>query len=223
MSDLTINNLPVVEARLQVPRFGAWTGDIVVDAQTAAKVPTGAAVTISFAGQLSFKGTSYRADAYAQTVMLRVVGGTNGLATDCKPRFYNGPSIGLPVNDLVSDARETLSSTSDQNALSFNLPMWTMVQQNVALALSSLAAAGPAGTVWRVLPDGSIFFGVDGYPTSQLTDYDLIDFAPQEGMQVIAAELPNVFPGQTFANQHVSAVEHIIGSTSLRTKVWFSA
>lgn len=223
MPNITINNLPVIQARIQVPRLGAWTGDVIVDAQTAAQVPNGAAISLSIAdGDLVFRGTSYRADAYAQTVTLRVVGGTNGLAANCKARFYNGAAIRIPLNDLMTDAGETLSNSSDQGALGITLGMWAMLVQPISLALSSLAEAAGASCLWRVLPDGSIFFGADSYPTSDLSDYELIDYAPQEAMQVIAAEIPNVFPGQTFASRKVSAVEHLAGD-SMRTRVWFES
>lgn len=222
MSNVSINNLPVIEARLQVPRFGAWTSDVVVDAETASQIPTGSAVALDLAdGELTFSGTVYRGDAYAQTVTLRIIGGKNGLNEKCEPRFYNSPQLQLPLKDLLSDAGETLSSTSDQTTLQTQLAMWSMLKQEVSLALSSLAEAGPDGAVWRVLQDGTVFFGVDSYATSELEDYELIDYAPNQGLQIIAAEVPNVFPGQTFNNRPVSVVEHIIKPLKSRATVWF--
>jgi hypothetical protein len=222
VGNVTINGFDVIEARLTVPRFGAWTADVVVDALTAANVATGSPVDLELAGgAMPFKGTSYLADAYAQTVTLRVVGGTNGLAKDCTPAFYRGCAIRLPIGDLMKAAGETLSSTSDQASLNTQLVCWTMMQQKVSLALSSLAMAGPDGAVWRVLQDGSIFFGVDSFAVSPLTDFELIDYLPQEGMQVIAAEVPNVFPGQSFNSRNVSDVEHTINAHGSRAKVWF--
>lgn len=222
MSNVAINSLPVIEARLQVPRFGAWTSDVVVDAETAARVSVGSSVRLTLGnGAMSFMGTVFRGDAYAQTVTLRVVGGANGLAKKCHARFYNGCAIRLPVRDLLADAGESLSPQSDQSALGAQVSMWSMLRQDVAIALSSLAMAAPFGTVWRVQADGTVFFGVDAYALSALKDFELIDYMPQEGMQVIAAEVPSVFPGETFNNRHVSVVEHVISPDRSRAKVWF--
>lgn len=222
MSNVAINSLPVIEARLQVTRQGAWTSDVVVDAETAAQVATGSRVNLTLAnGAISFLGTVYRGDPYAQTVTLKVVGGANGLSKKCAPRFYNPCAIRLPLADLLKDAGETLSPDSDQSTLGAALSGWAMLRQDVALALSSLADAGPEGAIWRVQPDGSVFFGVDSYPVSALQDFELVDYMPQEGLQVIAAEVPNVFPGQTFNSRKVSAVEHVIHQNGSRARVWF--
>lgn len=222
MSNVSINSLPVIEARLQVPRFGAWTSDVVVDAATAAQVPTGSPVRLTLAnGAIIFGGTVYRGDAYAQTVTLRVVGGSNGLARKCAPRFFAGCAARVPLDYLLAQAGEKLSLVSDSGALGTQLPRWVILRQDVSLALSSLAAAGPAGSVWRVQADGSVFFGVDKFAQSSLQDFELIDYLPQEGMQEIAAEVPTVYPGQTFNSRRVSVVEHTITSNKSRARIWF--
>jgi hypothetical protein len=84
-----------------------------------------------------------------------------------------------------------------------------------------LVKAGPSGCIWRVLLDGTVFFGVDSYPDSSLTDFELLDYLPQEGLQVISSESPTVFPGETFNSKKVSAVIHLIAEVGARTQVLF--
>lgn len=222
MSNALINSLPVLETRLQFPRFGNWTADVVVDSATASRVGQGAAARLVLGGgALPFMGTVYRVDSYADTVTLRLVGGANGLWKHCKPRFYRGVQMRLPLGDVLSDAGEALASSSDAAALGTQLSFWTLVQQPAAMALSLLAGAGPAATVWRMLADGTVFAGVDAFAPSKLSEYELIDYLPQEGVQVIAAEVPDVSPGQSFGGRHVSAVEHLVDANGSRSRLWF--
>lgn len=224
MADVSINGFSVVEARLLVSRLGAWVAEVVVDALTAASFPDGAACTLKLAGgAISYVGTKFRGDVYAQTVTLKVVGGPNGLAKPCRPRFYNGAPISTVLGDLMRDGGSQLSGASSAGALGVVLPFWTMLEQDVSLALSSLAEAGPEGTVWRILKDGNVFFGVDVWTPSALTDFQLLDFLPQEGFQVIAAETPNVYPGELFNGFRVSACEHTITPDGSRVRVWSEA
>lgn len=222
MSNVLINNLPVLEARLQVPRCGNWTADVIVDSVTASQIGLGSAAKLELAGgALPFQGTVYRVDTYADTVSLRLVGGSNGLAKECKPRFYSNVQVSVPLADILSDTGSKRSDTSDAVALAAELPFWALIQQPAAEALTLLADSATDGAVWRVLADGTVFFGVDGFAPSDLEDYELIDYLPQDGMQVIAAEVPNVSPGQSFAGRKVSAVEHRINAQDSRARLWF--
>jgi hypothetical protein len=222
MSNALINGLPVLATRLQLPRTGIWTGDVAVDVATASRVATGAKATLELAGgAISFNGTVYRSDPYLQVVTLRLVGGANGLGGDVSPRFYNGVPLRIVLEDLLKDAGEQLSGSSSAAAMGTHLAFWAQLQQAAALALSSLADAGPDGSLWRMEPDGSVFFGVDSFQPSGLTDYELLDYRPQENMQVIAAEVPTVYPGESFAGRKVSAVEHSVDAQGSRVRLWF--
>lgn len=224
MSWAQINNLDVISARLCIPRTGAWTADVAVDAQTAAQVPQGAAATLTLAaGVLTWSGTVQRVDSYAQSVTLRMVGGSNGLGVISQPRFYQGVAISTPLNDVLGDAQESLSERSSGAVLAAQLGFWTTIAQPVGNVLTNLVNAGPDGSVWRVLNDGTVFVGVDVFPPTQLTDYQLLNYLPDEGLQLIGAEVPNIFPGESFNGHNVSAVEHQIGADAggNRVKVYF--
>jgi len=222
MANTTLNGYPIMKARVLRPRVGLWTAELVADAQTASQLPQGGTGTlVTNGGTFTFKGTILRGDAYAQNVTLRMVGGQNGLGKLVTPRFYRGVQVSQPLNDALKDAGESLSGTSIPEDLATQLPFWSMVQQSASEALSSLADAAGGGCVWRTLVDGTVFFGVDGFAQSALTDFELIDYMPLEGIQVIASEAPKVNPGETFNGRPVSVVEHFIADADSRVRIWF--
>ena len=67
------------------------------------------------------------------------------------------------------------------------MPSWPRRQDQAGRLLDALAEA--AGALWRVLPDGSIFFGQDSFTTSRAiedTDYQLLSSDPEWKLQTIA-------------------------------------
>jgi hypothetical protein len=184
----SLNGFPVIQGRVLRPRVGNWVAELVLDAQFESQLPNGAAASlITDGGALSFSGTILRGGDYAQTVSVRVVGGKNGLNLQTKPRFYAGVELQQPLEDALGDGGESLSGTSDPGALATSFGFWTMVQQPVAQALALLANAVGGACAWRVLSDGSVRFGPDGYPPTALSDYELISYLPQEKLQELAS------------------------------------
>lgn len=212
-----------MEARIRLPRAGAWDAELAVDSATAAAIQAGSrqALEISspVAGAITFEGTVFRSDSYAQNATLRMVGGAHGMATACKPHFYQSAPVQQVAIDILADVQESLSPSSSPAILSVQLPFWATVSQAAGKALSLLA--GVVGGVWRVLPDGTTFVGEDAFAASALVDFDLVDYRPLDGWQAIAAELPDVFPGESFNGFNVSSVEHAVNARGSRSKVWF--
>jgi hypothetical protein len=222
MSYATINGLNVIQARLQLPRTGNWVADVIVDTATAAQLGPGTSASLSLGeDELTFAGTVLRGAPFVELVCLRLLGGSGGLGRDLTPRFYTGSPVSKVLGDMLTDGGEDLSMSSDPAAIGVNLPFWVTCRQAICSGLTNLATAAGSETVWRVLSDGSVFFGVDTYPLSALTEFDLIDYFPQENIQIIAAELPDVFPGESFNGKNVSTVEHYIDSKSNRATIWY--
>lgn len=222
MADASINGYPVIEARVTRPRVGLWIAEVVVDVSTAEQLQAGTRATLLTDGEsLSFQGTVFRSDAYAQGVTLRMIAGSGKMSTNVKPRFYAGATVAQPVSDALSDAGEVLATSSIPAALATPLTFWSMLQQPASDALSSLADAAGGGCVWRALADGSIYFGADGYPPSALTTFELIAYMPMEKLQVIASESPTVNPGENFNGFDVSVVQHKIDANGSRVTIWY--
>lgn len=221
MASWELNGIPVMQGKVMRPRVGNWVAELQVDAATVATIADGSQVTLKVDQEVVLTGTVLRAGAYAQNVTLRVVGGRNGLAKLVAPRFYRGVQLAQVLQDVLADAGEALSGTSTGEALTKVLDFWTMVQQPAAEALSSLAEAAGAAAVWRLQPDGTVFLGVDGFTPSALVEFDLVEFMPLEGIQVIATEAPDVHPGERFNDRNVSAVEHLLSPGGSRVRLFY--
>jgi hypothetical protein len=86
-----------------------------------------------------------------------------------------------------------------------------------------LLTAAPTAT-WRVLPDGSIWMGVETWPDSGLLegdDYQIISEDPMRAEAVLGVESPVIMPGTLLGGRRVSYVEHRLNSPETRTIVWF--
>lgn len=222
MANSSLNGFPVIEGRILRPRVGNWVAELVLDAQVESQLPNGSpASLLTDGGALSFSGTILRGADYAQTVSVRVVGGKNGLGLPTRPRFYAGVELQQPLEDALGDGGERLSGSSDPGALATSFGFWTMVQQPVAQALTLLANKVGVACVWRVLSDGSVRFGTDGFPPTALSEFELISYLPQEKLQELSSEDPVINPGESFNGFHVSSVEHLLSSDSSRVRLLF--
>lgn len=222
MANWLLSGVPVMVGRLTRPRAGNWVAELQVDAASASGLSGGNAATlVTDGGALTFQGTVLRGDVYAQNVTLRLVGGANGLVREVTPRFYRGVQLGQPLRDALGDAGEQLSGTAQAVSTGLHLDFWAAVRQPASEALTSLAEAAGPDVVWRVLPDGTVFFGADGFPESALVEFDLTMWRPLEKMQEIASETPQVHPGETFNGFRVSTVVHSLTPNASRVTLWY--
>lgn len=216
MALVEINGLPVYQARLCLPRFGAWH----VDAAFGGELAPGDGATFAIdSGALTLAATAKRGGLFIGTGLVRLVGGKGGLATIATAKFYQMSDVRHVLADLLSDAGETLSSTSDDATLSLELARWTTIQQETGPAISSLIQAAGDSIGWRVLPDGTVWVGPETWPDSGL-DYRLITDHPNEGRRVVGLDAPTLLPGTTIGGARVSYVEHKIDASKVRTTFW---
>jgi hypothetical protein len=208
------NGADVLEARVQLPRLGAWHADLSVDSD---KALTGK-VALSLNG-FALSGFVHRGGVLADTAILRVVGGLGGLPRAIEAKAFRGTPVRTPLAYILQTAGETLSPRSDNGVLSTQLPVWVLQNGICAEALAMLVAQVD-GAIWRVLPDGTVWVGLETWPASKLTDYDLLTTDPAAGKVLISADVPSVVPGTVFEGLKVSYVQHVIGEDALRTEVW---
>lgn len=213
---VTANGYAVISGEIALPRSGVWTADLVVDHATAADLS--GRVTIAL-GALSFQGTAFRVGVTLETVMLRVVGGAGGMATVLPAKQYQGVPIRIPVTDALSGAGELLAPDADPGVLGQFLKGWVRMKQQASTALAALLAS--AGATWRVRANGSVWVGSELWPVTQLGNYDLVRQDQHLGLFEIAADLPSIYPGESFLGQQVSYVEHNVTASRLRTQIWF--
>jgi len=214
MALCTLNKTTVVYATLVLPRAGVWHADVAVDTDSAITGP----VTLSFGdGSLVYNGTVLRGDVFRGIYRARIVGGAAGLGRAIPPKYYRGAPLRLPLQDIIDACGEKLSASCDRDILALVLLKWSRRRGTAADALGSLV--NEAGTIFRVLADGSIWVGNDSF-TEVVFDHDLLSQDDGDGRIEIASELPRLSPGVTFLSKRISAVVHTIAPDRVRTTAW---
>jgi hypothetical protein len=220
MALVTIGGIDVVSARIWMPRIGVWNADIVVDEPTIPPAPQ--RLTMTADGGLALTGTTMRAGAWLETSYARFVGGNDGMRRTAVPKFYAAANVGLVLGDLLATAGEKLSPTAQPAVLGARVAGWTTIAQPIGQALAVLVARGaPAGTAWRVLPDGTVWIGAETWPDCGLTepgDYVEMQDWPEDNRIELGVETLKLLPGTTIGGRRVSFVEHVLKDGYVRSK-----
>jgi hypothetical protein len=222
MALVTANKLPVISAKIDMPRLGAWTADLMVD--TPQKL-TGR-VTIECARGLTLVGTVTRGDVWQDSGYVRVSAGNDGLRRTAKKKFYRAPNMRTVLADLLRAANETLSGTSDSGTIGTSYPAWTVIERPVGEQISALLMDRRLNVVWRMLPDGTLFVGPETWPESPLrdnADYQRLVEAPQSGCIELGVESPTLLPGVALGGRRTSYVKHAVDAGAVRTTAWVEA
>jgi hypothetical protein len=210
----TLNGLNIWEATICMPRVGAWTADVACDATT---LLSGSVSLVN--GGLSLRGFVLRGGSSQGVQKVRLVGGNGGLSRTLIPQGYQLVTMGQVASQLLSSVGESLSPKSTPAATQAALPAWIRAAQTAGTALTALADA--AGAVWRVLPDGSIFLGMDTYPVTTPPFTLALSHDPQLGRTVYGVESLSILPATTLDGRRVSCVEHICSEDGLRSVVYW--
>jgi hypothetical protein len=213
----------VTEGMLHLPRLGVWHADLTLIAPGSSASNTvlkgKAAVTlagITYSGTFGLNGPTQR-----DTIRARINGGAGGLGTVLPPNGYRATTLKLVISDILNGAGEALSPTADPAVLATNLPYWARLQQPAGLALQS--ALQITGSSWRILADGTVWFGTETYPLATQTDFVAIRFEPELARYEFGSYQPSILPGTTFKGQKVSAVVHYVHPDSLSSQLFYES
>lgn len=204
--------------QLTLPKSGAWQAIVDLDASTA---PSGL-VTLTIGDSLSFVGTVIpsRTGVYLGHAHALIVGGAGRLAETIDGFAYYQAPLRVILGDLLAAVGDALDSTADATLLASTPRHWLRAEGPAKEEIEVLSQR--FGFAWRVLPSGLVWAGTEAWADSTLTDYTPLGTQDADGTMSIAADLPAVYPGQTFAGRHVQTVEHIYDSARLRTEVVFA-
>lgn len=218
MSQVTVNDHGVTEGVITLPRVGVWHADLTINRDT----DLDGAVTIQVGGTLTLVGTVRRSALYDGVVRARIVGGADGLRNAAKPKFYTSPVFRLPLQDLLADAGETLSPTADATITGMQLLHWTTFGNTTSNEIVALVDGAPAGTAWRILPDGSFWVGPETWPESEITDWRELEESPEGAILELGLDDPALLPGTTLGGRQVECVRTAFGMGHARSTVWWS-
>jgi len=211
-ADVTLGGATVVAGNLLLPRVGAatcWISSL--DAETA---PTGAASLIwlgtTLQGVITHSGISEGRVSVCWTA------GKGGLWKELPAKGYDAVvPASLILGHIMAESGETLSPSS--TGLFATVPTWARKAGTAATALDLLADA--LGAVWRVLPDGSIWWGAETWPASS-ADGELLSADVALGLFRWAPLTLSILPGQTFQGGRVGCCSYTAAPGSQRCRVW---
>ncbi len=221
MGLLTVNGFDAVQALIGMPRVGTWTAGVVVDCPDPSQLAAGAAVVLSIDdGLLELHGTVLRGGEDVAAAVVRIVGGAGGLSRIAKPKFYGrGAFVRDVLGDILGDAGEALSSTSDATVTGGALLSWATLARSTGSVLGLLAAI--SGAAWRVLPDGSVWIGPEAWGAAAAADYVVVDSSPSEGKLVVGLDAPVLLPGTVLpTGERISYVETTLDGDTVRSTLW---
>lgn len=223
MALITINSVSVLSGTITMPLIGVWTADLVIDQPDGSGFDAGTKVTLS-SPDLDLHGivAPSRTGDFLDAVHVRVLGGVGGMGKETTPRSYAQPSAFARdvISGLTNDSGETLSVTADTSITNFNLIAWAITKVPVSQALTSLLDIVSPKADWRILPDGTLWFGAETWP-SLSASFDTIAHNPTDGTYELGVDSPVIVPGKTVDGiGKISRVEHSILSNKIRSRVW---
>lgn len=224
MALVTANNVAVIAGSIMMPLFGVWTADLVIDQPDGTGFEPGTQVTVMAGDGLSLVGTVVpdRTGSYLDAVHVRLLGGAGGMASAATPKGYAQPGAYVRdvLNQLASDAGETLSSEIAQVLSNQNLVAWTTMQSNVSSALDSLLEIVAPNANWRITADGKLWVGDETWPLTQ-AQYQIITNDPKERTFDLGVDTFTVVPGIDLDGVGgVNRVEHTVTDGGIRSHVW---
>lgn len=212
---MNVNGFAVLTGTASLPAGGAWVADLSVD--TAELLPTTPrGVTLDLGGQ-TLVGTVTRQGVHAARLSARIVGGANGLSTTLPAKKYRNVPLSVPLADIATETGELLATTIATAVRSFPLAHYSRTLGPASHALRWLAAA--AGVRARILPDGSLWLGVDDYPEAVFTG-DVLKEQHGGAWRQLAPNAGTVLPATTLLEQRIESVAYKQTSGALRVEVW---
>lgn len=211
MATITIAGLTVLEGSVTFPFSGAWTATLSVEGQTA---PAGR-VTIEAPG-MSLSGTVIGGGSAFARTSVRVVGGAGQLSRSVGPRWWRGAPLRLPIGNVCDEAGETLSTLSDASVLGHTLSAWTRGEGRAARELDALVYT--AGALWRVRDDGTVWVGLDTWPTLEL-DHRVTDVDVAGRFAEVAVDTYSIRPGVVLDGIRVASVTYRITGEKVRCEL----
>lgn len=212
-----VDAFAVSSGDLLLPLSGAWTAHLALADEVD---PPAGLVALDWQGT-TMLGHVVRSGAHDTQVYALVEGGNGGLNTVLPAQEFQSIQVQPVLEQILSNAGERLSPTSTPSVLAHPLARWLRRQDRVAALLDDLARAAGAG--WRVLADGSVWFGKETWAEAAEADWDethdsdpsyrFADFTPLElGPQ----------PGQSYQKRRIGAVHHELGPDSFSARLYFT-
>lgn len=188
MSELTINgSAAILRATVHLPLSGVWSADLEVD--TDEDLTGRCALEADGAAWLS--GTVTEGGVSHGLWRGRIVGGAGGLRGTLPTRAYRDATLADVLGDALRESGEALSGTS--SALTNACRLWHRTEGAAARTVAAVASS--AGYSWRVLADGTVWLGVEGWPAGPDIDVTLVERDPSQRRWTLGGDVLSLAPG----------------------------
>jgi hypothetical protein len=213
LSDGTV--IDVTSGYVVVPRTGIWMADL--RANTIVDLPDRLTVTL---GGVDMPAAVNKTELISGMTEVRVLGGAGGIGDQARPKHYHRPVVRHVVADLLRDAGEALSPTSDAGILGKELEAWDTIDLPTGAILSALCEVAGKDANWRVLTDGTVWIGAETWPDSGVESRQIQADGPNAAA-VIGTDIPGLLPGTLLDGRRVDTVQHDLEAN--RTTVLFAS
>lgn len=209
---LTFNGGTVLRASLREPRVGLWTADVVLEQATELEVGAPARFVAdgeTWVGQV-LRGAPISGLGYA-----RIVAGAVP-APYLRARPYERATVRLIATEIATAAGLTLSSTIASSLLSTEIAKWSRCSGAPLEALAALVSR--LGVAWRVLRDGTLWFGTETWDAIEVEARIARSFPATLRLDV-APDAPTLRPGTTWSGRQIVGVIHRWDGATYRAAV----
>jgi len=214
---VTFGGKAVSHASVSIPRHGAWHAQVALTELEPVGDTRG---TLQFGPNLALTGAIRRGGVADGAAVLLLLGGSGNLNRLSRRQAYRQAPLRLPLTDLLGVAEQPLAESSHQEVLNAHLAHWVLPEAGVGTALALLLSEVQAAT-WRMLSDGTLWVGTEGWAQAPAFDYVLTVDQPLENAVRLHSLEPAVLPGQTFRDRRVSYVHHLLQEDHLETTVYW--
>jgi hypothetical protein len=225
---VTLGGLDVLCGRIRLPLSGIWTGILELDADEA---PSGVQELLVLGDgepDVRLKCVTARRAAVDGRARCLLVGGRTGalsaepeLASVIPGQHYDGDPSKVTAYELIARicelAGEQLASSVKATLSALTVDSWHRETSRAGVALSRVLAA--FGLSARVLPEGSLWAGVDTWPT--VAEPEFVDPGDDGRVLYVAPRGARLAPGAMIAGRYVSTVEYLFGD-ALRARLHYS-
>ena len=215
LSLIRLNGYSVRSMVLQFPLRGRWTARLEVNELEENLVSKPCVLEEDNGSRLICNVVSQRSGSD----VVYVAGGSSGLRNEASAKSFKDATVKAILSDTLGNIQ--LSKTSPPGVMNTRLPFWTRLRSYVSRALDDLGDSVKAN--WRVLDDGSVWFGAESYPKLDDFSATVMDMNGADETLLVAPDDIRLRPGFTWRGHEVGEVEHAFNRNEpLRTTIWLS-
>lgn len=220
ITDSKNREFKVKSADLLLPYRGNWTARVDISGEE--EVPEGL-VSLKW-HDTTYVGYVMRAGTYASISTLILAGGHGGLWKIIPSKMYDfNLAIQLPLSEIIAAAGEFLSPTSTPSRLFHNLPHWVRKEDEAGNQISDLSKV--IGANWRVLKDGSIFFGNPSFEEQKTDNFFLQDHKPEILYSDFTTVSTSLQPGQSIkiydTTYKIACINYCLSDQGTSAYIWY--